>query len=316
MPPSRAALAAAYAAIYLIWGSTYYAIRVGLETMGPSLLLGLRFLGGALGSALLALWLERGKPKGLTRVSVMNAAGVGILLLIGGTGMVGYAERTISSHLAACLIASMPLWIGCWDALCAGRWTMPLGWMAGTALGMVGVALLMRSGRHETDLLPSRWEGLAFMGGALLCWSFGSSYSHAWPMPSAPLTNAALQMAVGGVLLLAWGGWNGEVSAVAVSGASARSWWAMAYLAVLGSTVAFTAFAWLLKVEPPTRVASYALVNPAVAVALGAWLGHERVLPATWAGLVFVLAGLGLHLGGWDRLKLMTARASHSGKGP
>ncbi len=315
MRPSRAKLAAAYAAIYLIWGSTYYAIRVGLETMGPSLLMGLRFLGGALGSALLALWLERGQPKGLTRTSLLNAALVGILLLIGGTGMVGYAEQTISSHLAACLIASMPLWIGCWDALWAGRWTMPPGRMAGTALGMGGVVLLMMAGRRETDLLPSRWEGLAFMGAALLCWSFGSSYSHARPMPSASLTNAALQMAVAGILLLAWGGWNGEVSVPALSGASARSWWAMAYLAVLGSTVAFTAFAWLLKVEPPTRVASYALVNPAVAVLLGAWLGHERVLPATWAGLAFVLAGLALHLGGWRGLKPATTRASHSGEG-
>lgn len=259
-------------------------------------MLGLRFLGGAaLNLAISLLW-ERHHTWSWKEVA--NAALVGIFLLIGGTGMVGYAEKTVSSHVAAVVIASMPLWIALWEAAWKKRWVLTArqGW--GTVLGLVGVAVLMGKGEGGGAGWQMDRVGMGLLAAAMLCWSFGSAYSHMKPMPAAPLMSAAIQMAVGGIVFLAWGWGTGEVSWAGVEQASARSWWAVAYLAVFGSTIAFTAFAWLMRVEPPTRVASYSLVNPVVAIAIGAWLGHERVMGATWIGLGLVLAGLWLHMSG------------------
>ncbi len=262
--------------------------------MGPSLMLGIRFLVGALGNFLLFWWLERQQESGLTWVTFRNAAFVGMVLLIGGTGMVAYAEQTVSSHVAAVIIASMPLWISLWESLWRKRWVLTTRQMFGMAMGLAGVALLMSRG--ETSAWQMDMIGMGFLVAAMFCWSFASAYSHLESMPSTPFLSAAIQMAVGGMVFLAWGGWAGEVNWEAIRGASERSWWATGYLAVFGSTVAFTAFAWLMRVEPPTRVASYAMVNPLVAILIGAWLGHETISLFTWLGLGCVLSGLWLHL--------------------
>lgn len=285
-----------YAAVYLIWGSTYYAIRVGIESMGPSLMLGTRFLGGALGNLALYAILERGKEKGLNAESLRNAAFVGVVLLIGGTGMVAYAEKTVSSHMAAVIIASMPFWVSLWEGMWKKQWVLTRRQMIGMVIGLIGVGLLMGKGEATGNAWQMDRVGMGFLAAAIFCWSFASAYSHIQPMPSAPFLNGAIQMAMAGVVFLAWGWWIGDVNWEAIRGASVRSWWAVGYLAVFGSTIAFTAFAWLMRVEPPTRVASYALVNPLVAILIGAWLGHETVSLMTLGGLACVLCGLWLHL--------------------
>ncbi len=302
--PGRAGLILlAYLIVYVIWGSTYLAIRVGIETMPPSLLFAERFLlAGALNFALyraVRAWRGQTEPAP-TRSQVRNAALIGCLLLVGGTGLVGWAERTVDSHLAALIISSTPLWVVAWDQRFVRRRSASASQLAGMALGVVGIAVLTVAS-HDSP--GSSATGIALLLLAACCWSGASSASHAVDLPRDVLLTSSIQMLAGGAAFVVLGVALGEIHPASVASAGARSWWAMLYLAVFGSTVAFTAFAWLLTVEPAHRVASYALVNPVVAVVLGAWLGHETVGPRVWIALPIIGLGLGLHLFSADRTR-------------
>lgn len=290
----------AYLTVYVIWGSTYLAIRIGIETMPPSLLFAERFLlAGVLNFALYrAVCAWRGAaPVVPSRVQVRNAALIGCLLLVGGTGLVGWAERTVDSHLAALIISSTPLWVVAWDQWFIRRRSATPSQLAGMALGVLGILVLTGAGGESSG------AGIALLLAAACCWSAASSVSHVIDLPRDVLLTSSIQMLAGGAAFLVLGAALGEITPASVASVGARSWWAMWYLTVFGSTVAFTAFAWLLTVEPAHRVASYALVNPVVAVALGAWLGHERVGSRVWIALPIIGLGLGLHLFTSDRTR-------------
>jgi drug/metabolite transporter (DMT)-like permease len=292
----------AYLTVYVVWGSTYLAIRFGIETMPPSLLFAERFLlAGALNFAIYrAVTAWRGEaPLAPSRVQVRNSALIGCALLVGGTGLVGWAERTVDSHLAALIISSTPLWIAAWDHRFVRRRSASWAQIAGMTLGVVGIAVLTGT---AGDGSGASGVGIALLLVAACCWSGASSASHVVDLPRDVLLTSAIQMVAGGAAFLLIGVAMGEITPAAVTSVGARSWWAMWYLTVFGSTVAFTAFAWLLTVEPAHRVASYALVNPIVAVALGAWLGHETVGPRVWIALPLIGLGLALHLLTADRI--------------
>lgn len=287
--PRRTLLLAAYAAVYVIWGSTYLAIRVGIDTLPPFGMGATRFLAAG---ALLYAWARwRGAPRP-TRAEWAAAAVVGALLLLVGNGAVTWAEQRVASGVAALLIATEPLWIVLlgWarpDGARPGRATV-----AGLALGLAGVAVLVAPAGAAGGGAPNAHVDL--LGAAVvvlgaLSWAVGSVWSGRRRLPaSAPLASG-MQMLAGGAMFAAVSAAVGEPARFDPAAVSAASAGAVAYLVVFGSLVAFSAYAWLLTVEPPTRVATYAFVNPAVAVLLG-WAAGGEPLTAriAVAGLVIV----------------------------
>ncbi len=319
--PPRAALLAAYAALYVIWGSTYLAIRYGIATLPPFGMAGVRFV---LAGALLYGWARlRGAPRPTGR-QWGGAAVVGALLLLVGNGGVTWAERSVPSGVAALLIASEPLWIvllGWWRPGAAARGPRPGGWTAlGLALGLVGVGALVVPGAADAlrqgaaagaapgGHAPARVDlvGAAVVLLGALSWAAGSLWSASAAgksrLPaSAPLATG-MQMLVGGALLLGASVAAGEPAAFRPGAVSAASLVALAYLAVFGSIVAFSAYVWLLGVEPPARVATYAFVNPVVAVLLGWAVAGEALTGRVLAAAAVIVAGV----------VLLTLRPAHA----
>jgi drug/metabolite transporter (DMT)-like permease len=256
-------VALAMAAVYLIWGSTYLAIRYALEGGFPPFLLGgIRFLiAGGLMYAVLR-WRGVAAP---TRAQWRNAAVMGVLLLLLGNGMVNMAEQTVSSGMAAVAVASAPLWMGIFSAM-RGQKPTRMEWV-GLAIGFLGVLWL-----NLDSSLSASMVGLVALLVASLSWSFGSIWSRGRDLPS-PFMASAAQMLCGGAAMCIVGATLGErFDGMPTTQGLA----AFAYLIVFGSIIGFSAYIWLLHHVRPALAGSYAYVNPAIAVALGAWLAGER----------------------------------------
>ena len=260
--------------VYIVWGSTYLAIRVVVETIPPLLGAGVRF--GVAGLVLVAvLALQRGfaavKP---TRDQLGGAALVG-LLLPGANAVVSVAEQEVPSSIAALLIASVPLWVILLRAGSGDR--VSLRGVASVLVGFAGVALLVRPGEQSGDATVL---GLLAVVGAALMWASGSFASPRLSLPRDPLASVGWQMLLGGIAIVAVGLALGEGGDVDVEAFSTRSLLALGYLIVFGSWVAYTAYAWLLQNAPISKVSTYAYVNPVVAIFLG-WLILDEVVTAT-----------------------------------
>ncbi|HKS37628.1 MAG TPA: drug/metabolite exporter YedA [Verrucomicrobiae bacterium] len=282
----RGLVLAAFAAIYLIWGSTYLAIRFAVETIPPCLLGGARFL---LAGGVLYAWLRlKGVPIS-AGFHWRNAAVVGVLLLGFGNGGVNWAEQNVPSGLTALIIAVTPVWFALLDWL-RPRGTRPsLQTVIGIVVGFAGVALLVGGPEifRKNAIHPA---GVAALMVASVAWASGSLYARYTPKPDSPLMAGAMQMLTGGGVLLITGILWGETGRFDLPQVSARSAWAFAYLAVIGSLVGFTAFSWLLKVSTPARISTYAYVNPVIAVFLGWAIGGETLSARMmWAAAVIVL---------------------------
>ena len=264
--------------VYVVWGSTYLAIRYVVETLPPLLSAGTRFLTAA---ALLSAYLlvRRGRAAfRVTRAQAGSAAAVGLLLLLGGNGGVTLAgSADLPSGLAALLVAAVPLWVVLLRAAAKDRPSART--VAGVAVGLVGLAVLLLPG--------ARPEGVALLAvltvlGSSLLWACGSVLASRADLPSDGLLTTVLEMLAGGVGLVAAGLLRGEVlDPAAVERSSVL---ALGYLVVFGSLVAFTAYSWLLGNAPISWIATYAYVNPVVAVVLGALFVGERVTGTTLAG--------------------------------
>jgi drug/metabolite transporter (DMT)-like permease len=283
--PSRGLVILAFGIIYVFWGSTYLAIRVAVETLPAFLAGGVRFVvaGGAL---LIFLWL-RGVP--LPNAAQWRSSCVtGILLLVGGNGLVMWAEKRIPSGLTALLIALTPIWFAVLD------WARPGGprprWntVAGIFVGFAGIALLVNG---DASVNGSLVAAIAVMV-AGISWAGGSLYSRQAANTPSPWMNAATQMVCGGAGLLLVGIVLGEPWRTEWSAITARSVLALAYLIVLGSWIAFSAYVWLLQVSTPSRVSTYAYVNPVIAVFLGWALLGEVVTSTMSLGMFVVVAGV------------------------
>lgn len=277
--PPAARVALALAAVYVIWGSTYLAIRFALEGGFPPFLLGgIRFL--VAGSLMLAFLRWRGVPLP-TRAQWRNAAVMGGLMLLLGNGMVNLAETQVSSGLAAVTVASAPLWMAVFAAMRGDRPTKLEA--VGLGIGFVGVVWLSTGGS-----LTGAPMGLVALLVASVAWSFGSIWSRGRDLPS-PFMSSAAQMLCGGTMMLVAGLAMGErLHGLPDAHAIAAFW----YLVVMGSLVGFSAYIWLLHHVRPALAGSYAYVNPAIAVALGAWLAHERFGLRELVAMGVILSGV------------------------
>jgi drug/metabolite transporter (DMT)-like permease len=273
--PSTFAVAVALGTVYVVWGSTYLAIAYVVESLPPLMAAGARFV--TAGSILVAFLLARHqweKRRSGTAGSTLRwpravewraAFIVGALLLLGGNGMVMVAEKTIPSGIAAVMIASTPIWLSVFDALLTRR--MP-SWLAigGLLVGLAGVAILLLPSAGLDALDP---RGIGLLVVAEICWASGSLYARRGPLPKNQLLGTGMEQLAGGLVLLAVGASLGEIGQFDPGNVTTASLAGLAFLVVFGSLAAFTAYIWLLNHVAVTTVATYAYVNPIVAVALG-----------------------------------------------
>jgi drug/metabolite transporter (DMT)-like permease len=285
--PPAAEVMAAFAAIYFVWGSTFLAIRYAVETIPPFAMMAGRCL---LGGAILLVWglvRERDLPWP-TRREWGGAAVIGTLLFVGCHGVLAYAEERVPSGIAALCLATIPLFVPLlgW-ALPDGR--PPSRRRAGAfVVGFAGVALLVASqgtggGLHATDAL--------LLVGSALSWAAGTVATRVVPVPRSPVLGAAMPLLAGGVILVLVAAGSGELASLSAADVTGRSIGGLAYLVVFGTVLTFSAYVWLLRVVAPARVATYAFVNPAVAVVLGwAVAGESLTFGAVVASAVIVAA--------------------------
>jgi drug/metabolite transporter (DMT)-like permease len=275
--------------VYVVWGSTYLAIRYAIDSIPPFTSGALRFvLAGLILFAFLAIRRGRSALR-VTRRQFGSAALVGVLLLLGGNGGVVLAEQSLPTGVAALLVASVPLWVVLWRAALRDRPDRRT--LLGVALGFVGLAVLTLPGSHHASGGHSYVWGVVFVVFAALSWSFGSVGTKTWlTMPEDPFVATAYEMVAGGLACGIAALLHGEhVNLDAVTG---KSLLATGYLVVFGSLVAFSSYVWLLHTAPISLVATYAYVNPVVAVALGALFLHESVTSTVVLGGLIVVAGV------------------------
>jgi drug/metabolite transporter (DMT)-like permease len=286
---SRAELIAAFAAVYVLWGSTFLAIRFGVETIPPFVLAGCRHL--TAGLILYAVMRRRGAPRPSAK-HWRSAAIVGGLLLLGGNGLVTWAEQRVPSGLAALIVASVPIWMMVLDGL--QRRERPHGVVVlGLALGLGGIALLVAPGRFAGGARVDP-VGAAVLLAAALFWAIGSVYSRRASLPSSTFLATAMEMIAGGVLLMATATATGEWGALSPAAVSTRSLLSLGYLIVAGSLLGFSAYVFLLGATTPARVSTYAYVNPVVAVFLGWLFAGEAVTTRTLLATAVIVVAVAL----------------------
>jgi drug/metabolite transporter (DMT)-like permease len=283
---------AALLVVWLVWGSTYIAIRVADESLPPLAMAGTRYL--IAGTLLFPIAARGGGPRlraadrpGIRQWLAM--ALVGTLLLACGNGAASYAEKSLPAGLTALLIATVPIWMVLADRLINGR-AIPRASWAALVIGVAGVGILGRPHGHES-IIPV----LIVLGGSL-CWGTGSVLAGRLPAPARPLLGSAMEMLAGGAVLAALAGATGELSHLDPGQVSGRSALALLYLIGPGSLLAMTCYVIALRRLPTAVVSTYAYVNPVVAVSLGALLLGEPLIPATALGGGVVLASVALLL--------------------
>jgi drug/metabolite transporter (DMT)-like permease len=280
-PASPWAVGLALAAVYVIWGSTYLAIAVMVQTLPPLVAGGIRYtIAGLVVLAAIAAWRRltaAGRAVSHQRLGWPQfgaALLIGALLLLGGNGGVVIGETLIPSGVAAVIIATTPIWIAVLGSIVDRRLPGPLV-LAGLAGGLVGVVLLLAPS-SEAALDPL---GVGLVALAAISWSIGSTLSPWVPLPKSVFTGAGLEMLFGGLMLITVGVLRGELDGLDPATFSAPSVWATVYLILIGSLVAFTAYIWLLSHAPINLVSTYAYVNPVVAVILGVVILDESLTP-------------------------------------
>jgi drug/metabolite transporter (DMT)-like permease len=299
---SPAAVAVALATVYVVWGSTYLAIRITDRTMPPMLMSSVRFLVAGLA---LYVFARRGRARPTLR-EWGAAAIVGGALLLVGNGGVAWAETRLDSGLAALIVAIIPLWVAVLDRVVFGR-RLSLPAILGLVVGFAGVALLVRPG-GGVDVLAA----LTLLG-TTGAWAAGSLYARGAPLPQSPLLAASMQMLCASVLLAVAGVAFGEPARVHADAFSAKPVAAWFYLVLVGSLIAFSAYAWLLKNVKIAVVSTYAFVNPVVAVGLGALFLGERITTETLlAGASIVVAVILIVTGREPRPRMAAAPARAS----
>jgi drug/metabolite transporter (DMT)-like permease len=260
--------------IYLVWGSTYLGIRYAVETLPPFLMAGTRFL---VAGTILYTWRRLAGDPAPTRGQWLRAGVVGLLLLLGGNGLVSLAEQNVASGIAALIIGSVPLWMTTIEALRPGGVRPNILGILGLLAGFGGIALLVAPSLLSGHPLESHPLGIILLLFAALFWSLGSIYSRTARLPDSTLLTTAMEMLVGGIGLYLVGSITGDWGRLVLADVSVRSWISLLYLVVFGSMLGFTAYAWLLRSAPVSLVATYAYVNPLVAILLGSLLAQEAL---------------------------------------
>jgi drug/metabolite transporter (DMT)-like permease len=291
-PAMRTRLLAAFAAVYVIWGSTYLAIRFAVETLPPLLMAGARF---TIAGLLLLLWsrlVQHAERPSRTdwRTGLMSGA----LLLLGGNGAVVWAETRVPSGIAALLVAVVPLWMVLLDWLRPGGRRPAAPVFVGLALGLVGLGLLVGpDSLHGGGGAVSTAGALVLMAGSL-SWAVGSLLTKQAPRPTTSINGSGTQMFAGGLCLLAAGTLVGELTRLDLGHVTQRSLLGCLYLVTFGSLVGFTAYFYLLSHTTAARASTYAYVNPVVAVLLGWAFAHEPLTMRTVLAAAVILAGVAI----------------------
>ncbi len=281
-PLQSAAVIAALATVYIVWGSTYLAIKFALESFPPFFFAGIRF---AMGGLLFYGWLRLNGQPAPTAAQWRSAALLGLLLLTAGNGGVVYAQQWVGSALAATMVATVPLWAALFAGLW-GRWPQRLEWL-GLAIGFGGIVLL----NLEGDFVAKPLMALV-LACAAASWAFGSLYSRRLDLAPGAM-NPATQMLFGGLWMLSISLFRGEALMVTPT---LKSTLAVVYLALIGSILAFSAYAWLVRNTKPTVATSYAYVNPVVAVMLGMGFAGETIGAVGFLAIGLILSGVALLL--------------------
>lgn len=279
----------AFAAVYLIWGSTFLGIRFAIETIPPMLMAGVRwtFAGGALFAFL--IWRGAARPG---RRDGLTAALIGGGIIFGGNGSVTYAEQFIPSGTVAVIVAVVPALMAVMGWLSGATKRPRIAVWCGIVLATWGVVVIVRPSGFSIGGEQSFAIGVLLVGE--LMWSAASLYAVGVRQRTSGLLMAAMQMLCGGAFMLATGGVRGEFAQFDPAAVTAQSLWALAYLASIGSIIGFSAYLWLLRNVDATRVATYAYVNPIVAVFLGSMLGGEVLAPELLGGSALVVLGIAL----------------------
>ncbi len=288
--PSRSAFVLAFAAIYLVWGSTYLGIRVAVETIPPFLMAGLRFLAAG---GLLAGWLAATRGFQATARQWRDNTITGTFLLLGGNGLVAWAEQTIPSGIAALIVGLQPMMMVMTEWAWPGGHRPSRGTIAGLLLGFAGVAWLAAPWENPATGGFNR-AGIAALLAASALWAVGSIHGRRVRTPAEPLTASAMQMLGGGAALMVAAALHGDLAVFAPAAVSPRSALAFAYLVAVGSLVGFSTFVWLMKHSTPARVSTYAYVNPIVAVFLGWIILGEPVTTRTLTAAALIVVSVAI----------------------
>lgn len=275
-------------ALYIVWGSTYLAIRFAVESIPPFFHAGIRFL---VSGVILVIWQRAAGVSLPTRKQWISLAIIGNLLLLGGNGLVAWAEQTIPSGIAALMIGSIPMFLVITEAFRPGgvkpnRWTF-----LGLLIGFIGIFILISPSELTggTQLNPL---GIGALLLACVFWSLGSVYSKHADLPASSLMSTGGQMLMGSIGLFIVSVGSGELAGWEVSLVTAKSAWGLIYLIFIGSLVGFVSYGWLLQNAPISLVATYAYVNPIVAVLLGNWLADEPLEPRIWLAAAIIVGSV------------------------
>jgi len=278
----------AFAIIYFVWGSTFLAIRVGVREVPPFLLAGMRFL---IAGVVLFLWMRfKGTPTPLLR-EWSSASLLAILIFVFDYGLLFWAEKRVPSGIAAVMMAMIPAFMALSEIfiLRTQRLTMRLAFAL--LVGMAGVAVLVSRSLSFGEA-PIETSGPIALVVASVSWSVASALTRKLPLPAAKTMSSGVQMLAGGVFLTLAAAVLGEFRGFHIQAVSRAAWLSLGYLIVAGSIIGFTAYVWLIHHESPTKVGTYAYVNPVIAVLVGYFLGGETIGPRTIMGTLFVLVSV------------------------
>jgi drug/metabolite transporter (DMT)-like permease len=272
--PTKLKIWIALLTVYLVWGGTYLAIRYAVETIPPFLMAGTRFL---LAGTILYIWRRSAGDPAPTRGQWLRASAVGLLLLLGGNGLLSLAEQHVASGISSLIIGSVPLWMTTIEALRPGGVRPNTLGILGLLTGFGGIALLILPSLLGANPAASHPLGILALLFAALFWSLGSIYSRHARLPDSILLSTAMEMLAGAAGLYLAGTLTGEWGRLVLAHITARSWLSILYLVLFGSMAGFTAYAWLLRSAPVSLVATYAYVNPLVAILLGSLFAQETL---------------------------------------
>jgi drug/metabolite transporter (DMT)-like permease len=278
----------AFSIIYFVWGSTFLAIRVGVREVPPFLLAGMRFL--VAGLALFG-WMRARGTQSPTRREWGGATLLAVLIFVCDYGLLFWAERRVPSGVAAVMLATIPVFMALSEIIILKTQRLTMRLAVALVVGIGGVAVLVSHSVSFGDA-PIDPVGACALMAAAISWSAASALTRKVPLPAEKAMSSGVQMLSGGVLLVLAAGLLGEFRGFQIQAVSAKAWLALAYLIVAGSIIGFTAYVWLIHHESPTKVGTYAYVNPVVAVLVGYFFGGEALGPRTIAGAALVLVSV------------------------
>lgn len=276
-------------ALYIVWGSTYFGIKVAIETIPPFFHASVRFL---ISGLILVIWQRAAGNPMPTRKQWISTAIIGTFLLLGGNGLVAWAEQFIPSGIAALIIASVPMFLVIGEAIRPNGVKPNWQGIVGLLIGFVGIFILVGPSNISGNTEKLNSFGVAALLSACLFWAIGSMYSKSADLPKSSLMNTGAQMLMGSISLLIVSLGSGELHGWSIADVSMRSIYGITYLILIGSLVGFSSYGWLLQNAPISLVSTYAYVNPIVAVLLGTFFANEILEPRIWVATTIIIGSV------------------------